>query len=131
MPKRFVHAMPALLLLAIISVSGCTQYAQQSQYQPTGNQSQAQQATQEQSPVDITDTCVQACKDALAQGRNLEQGPCLLDPATENKDWVCDVAHSPRQDVDNLPENQCSSYRSGVAAHFVEVAPDCRFIRTG
>ena len=42
---------------------------------------------------------------------------------------VCDVAHSPREAVDDLPENQCADFREGRAHHFVEVTPDCRFIR--
>lgn len=43
--------------------------------------------------------------------------------------WVCDVAHQPRTAEDNLPVNQCSSYRAGKAKHFVEVTPECEFIR--
>jgi hypothetical protein len=42
---------------------------------------------------------------------------------------VCDVAHSPRQEVDNNPHNQCQSYLIGQAHHFVEVTPECRLIR--
>ena len=38
------------------------------------------------------------------------------------------VAHSPREAVDDLPENQCADFRGG-AHHFVEVAPDRRLIR--
>lgn len=73
--------------------------------------------------------CVQECQQQLAEGRDLSNGPCLLDPISELPDWVCDVAHSPREDVDNMAENQCSSYRRGIAKHFVEVTPDCKFIR--
>ncbi len=43
--------------------------------------------------------------------------------------WVCDVAHSPREDVDNLPENQCREFGEGKANHFVEVNPNCEFIK--
>ena len=73
--------------------------------------------------------CIQACQNALNQGTDLNNGPCLLNPITSDKDWVCDVAHDPRQSVDNLPENQCSAYRNGLANHFVEVNPNCQFIR--
>jgi hypothetical protein len=73
--------------------------------------------------------CINACRQAMINGKDLSNGPCLLDPIPEVRDWVCDVAHWPRQDVDNLAENQCSSFREGKAKHFVEVDPACNFIR--
>ena len=75
-------------------------------------------------------TCVFLCKAAGNEGQRLDKGPCLSSglEAWEVEDWVCDVAHKPRDAVDNLPENQCPEY--GVTAnHFVEVDPDCAFIR--
>jgi hypothetical protein len=45
------------------------------------------------------------------------------------EDWVCDIAHWPRESIDNLPENQCSAFREGKAKHFVELDSDCKFIR--
>jgi hypothetical protein len=45
-------------------------------------------------------------------------------------DWVADVAHDPRQDVDDRPENQCSQYRSGEA-DLVELDPEGNYIRSG
>jgi hypothetical protein len=73
--------------------------------------------------------CIEACRSATISGADLSNGPCLLDPIPDLKDWVCDVAHNPRQQIDNLPENQCSSFREGKASHFVEVDPSCNFIR--
>lgn len=73
--------------------------------------------------------CVKACREALISGKELSNGPCLLDPIPNLKNWVCDVAHSPRQPIDNLPENQCSSFREKRASHFVEVDLACNFIR--
>jgi len=81
-----------------------------------------------QKPQRLIDLCVQACKD-VAKTRNLEDGPCLLDPMPQDPDWVCDVAHWPRQAIDNQPENQCQSYRNQTSHHFIEVTPDCGFIR--
>ena len=75
--------------------------------------------------------CIFLCKGELNEGRSLDDGPCLSSglEAWEVEDWVCDVAHYPREDVDRLPENQCPEY--GVSAdHFVEVSPDCSFIRS-
>lgn len=72
--------------------------------------------------------CVEECRKRV--GEDLSSGPCLLDPIPSLPDWVCDVAHSPRQPVDNLPENQCSSFIEGRAHHFVEVDENCNLIKT-
>lgn len=71
--------------------------------------------------------CVSACKSSAL---DLSVGPCLLDPI-EGTDWVCDVSHFPREDVDNNPINQCKTFQNGPSAHFVEVNPDCGLIRSG
>jgi len=73
--------------------------------------------------------CIKACREASISGKDLSSGPCLLNPIPNLKNWVCDVAHSPRESIDNLPENQCSSFREGKASHFVEVDPSCNFLR--
>jgi len=75
--------------------------------------------------------CVDLCKEAKDKGQDLSNGPCLSDdnPKWDVANWVCDVAHWPRQSVDNKPENQCKEFRLGNASHFVEVDPSCEFIR--
>lgn len=60
-------------------------------------------------------------------GENLNNGPCLSNEIYA--DWVCDVAHDPREQIDNIPENQCPVFREGKAHHFVEVDENCDFIR--
>ncbi len=77
------------------------------------------------------DLCIQLCLEEKNKGRDLSNGPCLSDNNSKwiVKDWVCDVAHWPRESIDNLPENQCQEYREGKAHHFVEVSPECEFIR--
>jgi hypothetical protein len=70
----------------------------------------------------------QAYQDAKARGVEMTRGPCL---GVITKDWVADVAHAPRQDVDDDPANQCEAYRSGEASHFVELTPEGDFIRSG
>jgi len=72
--------------------------------------------------------CIELCKKSEI---DLSNGPCLSDdnPEWDVNNWVCDVAHSPREAVDNLPENQCRAFREGKARHFVEVNPNCEFIK--
>lgn len=69
--------------------------------------------------------CVNLCKEK--QDINMSNGPCLSNNITS--DWVCDIAHNPRQDIDNLPENQCEAFRQGKAHHFVELDENCNIIR--
>ena len=81
---------------------------------------------------EAVDSCILLCKMAKSDGIYLSNGPCLSDIYTERwdvPDWVCDVAHAPRQPVDNLPENQCQTFRQGKAHHFVEVDENCQVIR--
>lgn len=53
------------------------------------------------------------------QGLDMSAGPCLSNEIIPG--WVVDVAHSPRQAIDDQPENQCSAFREGKAQHFVEL----------
>ena len=108
------------LFILIVFLSGCAD----SDYglEPTES-SVREQAIQK---------CIDECKNRLDIEIDLSTGPCLSDEDVNwmVEDWVCDVAHSPREDVDNLPENQCQAYKEGKAHHFVEVDPDCELIRT-
>lgn len=63
---------------------------------------------------------------AVEAGVDLSNGPCIDDNLMEG--WVADVAHDPREDTDNLPENQCPSY-GDTASHFVELDPEGNLIR--
>ncbi|MCX6818140.1 MAG: hypothetical protein NTU57_04760 [Candidatus Aenigmarchaeota archaeon] len=103
-----------LLLAGLILISGCTQ--------------QTSQGTQQ-----IFETakgkCIYIC--TTISSDMSDRSPCLSDnnPEWGISDWVCDVAHSPRQTIDDLPENQCLEFREGNAHHFIEVDPGCEFIR--
>ncbi len=77
-------------------------------------------------PLRPRDVCQELCRERLDSGADLSDGPCLSNNVAP--DWVCDVAHDPRQEVDDNPENQCSAYGE-TAAHFVEVSPTCKYIR--
>lgn len=105
MGKR--EASSIVLISALVVSSGCLGF------QDTGK-SKEELAKQK---------CIQLCEE---QNRNLSAGPCLSNNITDN--WVCDVAHSPRKPVDNQPENQCPAF-GATAEHFVEVDPNCNFIK--
>ena len=60
-------------------------------------------------------------------GEDFETGPCLSNDLLP--DWVVDIAHNPRQALDNLPENQCAAYIEGRAKHFVELDLEGEVIR--
>jgi hypothetical protein len=60
---------------------------------------------------------------------DLERGPCIAEELPGVPDWVADIAHDPRQAVDDDPANQCQRYRDGEASHFVELTPAGELIR--
>ena len=66
-------------------------------------------------------------KQQQAIGDDFSQGPCLSENLASG--WVADIAHNPRQPVDDQPENQCQKYRNGEAQHFVELDTDGNLIR--
>jgi hypothetical protein len=66
----------------------------------------------------------------VGQGkRDLSSGPCLSESLPGISDWAVDIAHEPRQPVDEQPANQCQSVREGETDHFVELTPDGQLIR--
>lgn len=114
----------AVLIIVILSliISGCTQI---------NIKPKSTNEVQE-----IKSRCISLCQEyreeqLLRAIMEIDNGPCLSgnNPNWNISDWVCDIAHNPRQDIDNLPENQCQEYREGRAAHFIEVSPDCEFIK--
>jgi hypothetical protein len=73
------------------------------------------------------ENCLELCLRQKQKNISLENGPCLSEEIIT--DWVCDVAHNPRIDLDNKPENQCSSFRDKKTHHFVEADVNCQFIK--
>ena len=61
------------------------------------------------------------------QGTDFSKGPCLSNALLD--DWVLDIAHNPRQSIDDFAENQCPAFLEGRAKHFVELDPDGNLIR--
>jgi hypothetical protein len=71
----------------------------------------------------------QAYQKAVARDEDLDVGPCIAEELPGLPDWVADVAHDPREAVDDESENQCQRYREGEASHFVELTPEGELIR--
>lgn len=65
-------------------------------------------------------------KKSAKEATDLSQGPCLGKIAD---DWVADIAHNPRQNVDDRPENQCQDYLTGSAHHFIELDENGEIIK--
>lgn len=107
--------------MGVLLISGCVQ-SQSSDMEPYTHETST--STEDKAKLE----CIFLCK---ASEVDLSNGPCLSDdnPRWKISDWVCDVAHSPRETVDNLPENQCQEFREGKASHFVEIDPNCNFIK--
>ena len=59
------------------------------------------------------------------EGVDMTNGPCLGKIAD---DWVLDIAHKPRQPIDDKPQNQCADYISGKVHHYIEFDPDGKLI---
>jgi hypothetical protein len=72
---------------------------------------------------------LEAYDEAVASGVDLEVGPCIAEELPGLPGWVVDIAHDPRQEVDNDPANQCQNFLSGEAEHFVELDPDGNLIQ--
>jgi hypothetical protein len=72
---------------------------------------------------------MQAYHEAKQNGTDLSRGPCIAEQLPNLPDWVADIAHEPRQPVDDQAANQCQRFRDGEAHHFVELDPSGRLIR--
>ena len=128
-----------LISLAIIISAGCAKNTSDNTRQEKGTADQIIDATTGIGAVEKTAeavsevakvNCIQLCKNYLINDTELSNGPCIGNPMAQTLDWVCDVAHNPRQAVDNKQENQCSAFREGKAKHFIEVDENCGFIKS-
>lgn len=77
------------------------------------------------------DRAVNQAVKVYEQKKNLNEdfknGPCLTNDLLPG--WVVDIAHDPRIQADDLPQNQCQAFLEGRAKHFVELDPDGKVIR--
>jgi hypothetical protein len=65
----------------------------------------------------------------VAAGLDFSDGPCIAEELEDVPGWSVDVAHDPRETIDDQPENQCQAYRDGRTEHFVELDPEGNLIR--
>ena len=71
---------------------------------------------------------------AKSNGQDFSNGPCLSNelfgnPLYPQTMWVLDITHNPKEEVDDQPENQCSSFREGQAQNFIELDPEGQLIK--
>jgi hypothetical protein len=115
--RKSISAPPARAAIAVLLASfvvGCGSGS--SQVNPSGSER-------------AVDEAQVVFRQAQLSGRDLSAGPCISESLPTLPDWVADIAHDPRQPVDDVPANQCARYLSGEAHHFVELAPDGKLIR--
>jgi hypothetical protein len=107
-----MRRLPLLALLAAVLLSGC-------------GGGEASQSDQDRAVAEA----MKAYHDAKANGTDLSRGPCIAEQLPGLPDWVADLAHDPRQPVDDEPANQCQRFRDGEAHHFVELDTSGNLIR--
>ena len=109
-----MRSLPLLALIPVVLVSGCGGGG--------GGTSQSDQGR-------AVAAAMKAYQQAKASGKDLSDGPCIAEQLPGLSDWVADIAHDPRQPVDDQPANQCQRFRDGEAHHFVELDPSGHLIR--
>jgi len=114
-----------ILPLILIIVTGCKQQIQNTSDAITGLGA-AEQKLQADKDIAVINART-IFRQAQINGQDLSNGPCLSNNLMP--DWVLDIAHDPRQSVDNLPENQCSAFREGEAHHFIEMDESGKIIK--
>ncbi|MBU1165155.1 hypothetical protein KKA15_06390 [Patescibacteria group bacterium] len=119
-----------LLVLAVIGVITYFVHAPQGDDQPQSSIENIVGAKGDAEETIARAKCIELCKVKTIESSEayFNLGPCLSGQIIP--DWACDVAHNPRQAVDNDPVNQCPEFIAGQAHHFVEVDINCNFINS-
>ncbi len=114
-----------ILIMVIVLISLCAQPF-------PGQITTTQQNLSRTIPANIQDA-VNSCREQCFLLKNLtdtSNGPCILNEISNFQGWVCDMVHEPRQEIDNLPTNQCPNYRDGFATNFIELDTNCNYLRS-
>jgi hypothetical protein len=75
------------------------------------------------------EAAMEVYEEVASEGDDLSNGPCIAEELEDVPGWSVDIAHDPREEVDNDPANQCQAYRAGDTQHFVELDPEGKLIR--
>ena len=117
-----------LLVFSFFILSGCQQTTHLANVTQNVNAKIDEVRQRQEDKIQATLKCQELCQNQLTtDGQNFDIGQCLSNEIIA--DWVCDIAHSPRQAIDDDPANQCSAFRTGRAQHFVEVDGNCNVIK--
>lgn len=119
----------AIIMIAVVLAVGCQRVSQEltNTADLVSGKVQVEQKKQADKTT-ATINCQELCQNTLSNdGVDLSVGPCLSEGILP--DWVCDIAHAPRQPIDNDPRNQCATYRGGETHHFVELDGNCNVIQ--
>jgi len=106
-----------LLIIIILIVTGVVFFALTPQTAPNGVSSKEDS--------EIISKATDLYQESKESGTDFSNGPCLgvID------DYAVDITHNPREQIDELPENQCQAYINGDVSHFIELTPGGTFIR--
>lgn len=118
--KGFLEIYVVLCILFIIGIIGVVYFFNRFN-------SKSSPKNPELSSQKVIDLAKELYQEKKAQGLNFSNGPCLSNNLLP--DWVVDIAHDPRQPIDDMPENQCTVFREGRAHHFVEFDTNGNLIR--
>lgn len=123
--KPFITSIFLASLLLVLTSCQLFQQAQQAGDYVSGKVQLEQKKTADKTLALVK--CQELCQVELYSGdSDFTVGPCLSNAIIP--DWVCDIAHEPRQAIDDDPANQCAAFHDGTAHHFVEVDGNCNQI---
>ena len=112
-----------VVLVAVVAIAVVLANRSKQKTEASGSEVVAKFKTEQEAAIAAAKS---AYAKAKAEGKDLESGPCL---GQVLPNWVADIAHNPRQLVDNLKENQCKDFIEGTVKHFVELDPQGKVIR--
>ena len=133
MPKmtKKILTIAAIALVVSILVLIYLAFGHKKAVAPTVNAPQNQAKTTPipttaKTPDDVLKNALNLYLEKKREGLDMQNGPCLGKIAD---DWVLDIAHNPRQPIDEKPENQCTDFKNGLAGHFIELDPEGKLIK--
>ena len=131
MKKKLLAFLSIIILVVFLSASYLA-FGHKKVDAPTQNQPQVQGQSPSPTPAfkgsdDVLKNALNLYLAKKREGIDMGNGPCLGKIAD---DWVLDIAHNPRQPIDNKPQNQCKDFIEGKAHHFIELDPDGKLIRS-